>query len=115
MSLDVYLTMSVDAGGREPRVVELYWANITHNLTAMAKEAGIYKHLWRPGELGITTAQELITPLADAVELMRADPARFEASNPPNGWGVYKIFVPWVAKYLEACREYPKASVSVSR
>ena len=44
MSLDVYLT---DAEGRE-----VFSANITHNLGAMAKEAGIYMHLWRPDELG---------------------------------------------------------------
>ncbi len=32
-----------------------------------------------------------------------------------NGWGTYKNFVPWVAKYLAACEEYPDADVSVSR
>src|SRR6266496_3980933 len=43
---------------------ELYWRNITHNLNTMADAAGIYKHLWRPEELGITKAGELIAPLA---------------------------------------------------
>ena len=39
---------------REPEGA--YSANITHNLGKMAEEAGIYKHLWRPEEIGITKA-----------------------------------------------------------
>ena len=94
---------------------ELYSANITHNLTGMASEAGIYQHLWRPEELGITKAKELIQPLRDGVALMQSDPPRFEKHNSPNGWGLYKNFVPFVQKYLLACEEYPDAEVRVSR
>src|SRR5690242_20071192 len=50
--------------------------NITHNLNAMAGEAGIYKHLWRPEELGITHARQLIEPLRAGLELLRSDPER---------------------------------------
>lgn len=94
---------------------EAYSANITHNLNKMAGEAGIYEHLWRPDEIGITKAKELIEPLAKALDLMRSDPARFEAFNSPNGWGLYKHFVPWVSRYLDACRDHPEALVRVSR
>src|SRR3990172_2778745 len=62
MSLDVTLR------------TELYSANITHNLGKMAKEAGIYEHLWRPDELGIWNAGELILPLADGLAKLKADP-----------------------------------------
>jgi hypothetical protein len=51
MSLDVSITRT------QPTCV--YDANITHNLGAMAKAAGIYMHLWRPDEIGIKTASEL--------------------------------------------------------
>ena len=81
MSLDVYLTAV--------RRTEVYSANITHNLTAMAEEAGIYKHLWRPEELGIVHAGELIEPLQNGLDLMREDPQRFIQHNPENGWGSY--------------------------
>ena len=94
---------------------EVYWANITHNLNVMAKEAGIYQHLWRPEELGITRAGDLIEPLSCGVAKMEAEPERFKALNPPNGWGSYDGFVPWIKRYLEACREHPEALVSVSR
>ena len=107
MSLDVYLTRT------QPTTV--FDANITHNLGAMAEEAGIYKHLWRPEEIGITKASQLIEPLREAITLMRADPTRFEKHNASNGWGLYEHFVPWLERYLAACEEYPDADVGVSR
>jgi hypothetical protein len=92
-----------------------YSANITHNLGAMAEEAGIYKHLWRPEEIGITKAAQLIDPLRAGIALMKSDPPRFEKHNAVNGWGTYAGFVPWIEKYLAACEANPTADVSVSR
>ncbi len=104
---------------QEPVTVEhqpdLYMANITHNLGPMANEAGIYLHLWRPEELGIAKASELINPLNLALYMMRNEPDRFIFFNPPNGWGSYKDFIPWLDHYLDACKRYPDASVRVSR
>jgi len=107
MSLDVTLTAV--------RPTEVYDANITHNLGKMAAEAGIYKHLWRPEEIGIEQAGQLIEPLTAGLALLKSDPARFEAFNSPNGWGMYEHFVPFVEEYLEACRANPDATVSVWR
>lgn len=94
---------------------EVFDANITHNLNRMADEAGIYQALWRPEEIGITKAAQLIAPLFAGLELLRADPPRFEKLNPENGWGDYRGFVVFVEKYLDACREYPEAIVRASR
>lgn len=107
MSLNVYLTAI--------RPTTVFDANITHNLNRMADAAGIYKYLWRPDELGISKAKDLIEPLAAGLELMRADKARFEEFNANNGWGTYEQFLPWIEKYLAACQENPDADVSVSR
>lgn len=93
----------------------LYEANITHNLNEMAEQAGIYCHLWRPDEIGITKARELIEPLRAGLAKLRADPVYYRKFDSPNGWGTYENFVPWVAAYLSACEEYPDADVSVSR
>ena len=114
MSLDVYLTMEKceHCGNRGG---EVFSSNITHNLSQMAEEAGIYEHLWRPDEIGIDTAKDLIEPLSKGLMLMKSDPERFEKFNSPNGWGLYKNFVPWVEKYLTACKENRQALVSVSR
>lgn len=107
MSLTVYLTRM------QPATV--HQGNITHNLGPMAREAGIYQHCWRPEEIGITHARQLIEPLRAAVAAMRADPARFERHDSPNGWGRYVHFLPWLERYLAACEEYPDAEVSVCR
>jgi hypothetical protein len=94
---------------------EIFSANVTHNLNEMAKEAGIYEYLWRPEEIGITKASQLIEPLRKGLELMESDPSRFEKLNPENGWGSYERFVPWIREYLNACIENPNAEVGVSR
>jgi hypothetical protein len=107
---------------REPIVVsasddsdEVYSANITHNLNKMAKEAGIYEALWRPEEIGITHAEQLLPPLSEGYQLLTNDPDRFRQFNPENGWGTYEALVSFVADYLIACARYPAAKVSVSR
>ena len=107
MSLDVWLTTV--------RPTTVYESNITHNLGKMAEAAGIYQHLWRPEELGISRASELVEPLAAGLAMLKADPDRFHAFDAPNGWGTYKDFVPFVEKYLDACRADPDAEVRVSR
>lgn len=108
--------------GREPVVVEydddyneIYTANITHNLNRMAGEAGIYKHLWRPEEIGIQKAEQLTQPLEEGLRLLESDPQRFKEFNPPNGWGDYEGLVRFVRNYLQACREHPRADVRACR
>ncbi len=108
MSLDVYLRV------RQPSV-GVFNANITHNLAGMAKEAGIYQHLWHPEDIGITRAWQLIEPLRTGIALMKSDPERFSKHDAENGWGTYGNFVPWVEEYLAVCERFPEAYVSVSR
>lgn len=106
---------------REPSVVEIggdkcvYDANITHNLNKMASEAGLYEPLWRPGEVGITKAEQLIEPLTIGLGKLKADPAKFMKLNPSNGWGSYEGLVRFVEAYLSACHDWPNANVRVSR
>lgn len=107
--------MSLDVSLYAVRRAEVYDANITHNLTGMADAAGIYKHLWRPEEIGITKAEQLIEPLREGLAKLEADPEKYEAFNSPNGWGMYKHFVPFVRNYLAACEANPDAEISVSR
>lgn len=107
MSLDVTLT--------QPMPTRVFESNITHNLNKMAEEAGIYKHLWRPEEIDITKAEQLIEPLEKGLVLLKSDPERFKKFDAPNGWGLYEHLVGFVEEYLKACKKYPDADVSVSR
>jgi hypothetical protein len=93
----------------------VYSANITHNLTKMADEAGVYGVLWRPNENGITTAKELIDPLRESLHKLKLDPEKYKVFNPENGWGTYDGLVKFIENYLDACYEYPEAKVEVWR
>jgi len=107
--------MSLDVNLFAVRTTSVFEYNITHNLNTMAEEAGIYKELWRPEELQITKAEQLIKPLTDGLALLIAEPERFKKLNPENGWGDYEGLVTFVSKYLEACNDYPDAEIEASR
>jgi len=111
MSLDVYLEDPTAKYETE----SLYWANITHNLGEMAEKAGIYKALWRPEEIGAKYAKDIIEVVEKGLADLKSRPEYFEQFNSPNGWGMYEHFVPFVAKYLEALKEYPEGKIEVSR
>ena len=114
MSLDVTLTSPRCPTCGHPEY-EYFSANITHNLTRMAEEADLYMTLWRPEEIGITKADELIEPLRTGLALLKFDPERFKQFNSPNEWGVYENLVSFVEYTLKACEENPDATVEVSR
>lgn len=107
MSLDVILT--------RVQPTEIYSANITHNLNKMAEAAGLYELLWRPEEINITHAAQLIEPLKEGLAKLKAYPDLYRQYDSPNGWGLYEHFVPFVGHYLNACIANPDAEVSVSR
>jgi hypothetical protein len=105
---------------REPVTIpvtedSVFGLNITHNLVRMADEVGIYQCLWRPEEIGITRASELVDHLRNGLALLKSDPERFREFNPANGWGNYETLVVFVETYLAACEAYPDAKVSVWR
>ena len=120
MSLDVYLNrkryLSYDEGKTYTEDNEqVYWANITHNLGQMADKAGIYEALWRPDEIGKEKASEIVELLEKGLNDLKERPEYFKTFNSPNGWGMYEHFVPFVEKYLEACKDFPDALIEVSR
>jgi len=111
VSLDVSLHCGTADGE------ELYAANITHNLNSLAASVGLYQALWRPEELGLTRANQLIDLLERGLRRL-ADPdrrAEFRKLEPANGWGTFDGLVKFTTRYLEACREYPEAVIRVSR
>jgi hypothetical protein len=100
---------------KEYETIYVYENNITHNLWEMAEAAGIYKHLWKPEELHIYTASELIEPLKAGLKELKSNPKKYKKYNPANGWGNYENLVEFVEDYLNACKKYPSATITVSR
>lgn len=107
--------MSLDVTLRAERIVEVYEDNITHNLGAMAEAAELYYPLWRPEEISITTAYQLVPVLKAGLERLKKDPEKFKALNPSNGWGDYDGLVNFVEEYLDSCKDNPDAIIHVSR
>lgn len=107
--------MSLDVCVEVPGMVCVFQKNITHNLTKMADAAGIYKALWRPEEIEITKAGQLIPILEAGLALLKSEPDKFKAHNPENGWGTYEGLVEFVEQYLAACREFPEGKIAADR
>lgn len=108
MSLDI--SLKIDG-------VEVYESNITHNLTAMASAVSefFYKALWRPEEMGLVYAEDVLVELRKGAAKLVCAPTYYKQFNASNGWGLYEHFVPFVVNYIEACEKYPRATVSVWR
>lgn len=140
MSLNIDLIrkrwVSYDEGKTHTEENEaIYSTNITHNLGEMASKAGIYEALWRPYRLKegynipendhraeyefensvIIKAKDIIDILEAGLLDLKYRPEYFKKFDSPNGWGLYKHFVPFVEEYLEACKKYPDAIIEVSR
>ena len=112
MSLDVSL---YDIGKITGNRFYLFEANITHNITEMAEAAVIYKELWRPEEINATRAKHIIMALERGLADLKARPEYFKQYDSPNKWGVYENFVPWVEKYLNACKKYHESYIEADR
>src|SRR5699024_27164 len=101
----------------EHETKEVYSDNITHNLNKMAMQCGLYDPLWHPkgiiGESG--TAKDLIPHIEEGLNKLKNHPEVFKKFNPENGWGDYDGLVRFAEDYLEACKKYPEAIVSVWR
>ena len=91
MSLDLYID-------------DDHVGNITHNLSPMFAEAGVYEILWRGEGL---RAGDQIEALEDARIAMISEPERFRALNPPNGWGSYEVASGFIAIVCIHCRLNP--------
>jgi hypothetical protein len=109
-----------------------YTANITHNLGKMAKACGLYEVLWRPYLLfrkdfenydeemeyedSLTIkARQLIKIMEKGLRELKSHPEKYKTYDSPNSWGLYENFVPFVEKYLKACKKYPNLLVQVDR
>lgn len=135
MSLDVYLTRpnldeqaeaeckaamavldkhGIDTSGILIKT-QVFWRNITHNLNRMADALHVYDHCWRPEEIGIVRAEQLIEPLRAALNEIRNKPEAYRKFEPSNKWGTVETMTKFLEEYLAACEKYPTAAVDVSK
>lgn len=114
MSLDVSLYFEIDTGNKEYSS-QVYDENITHNLGKMAEKAGIYEALWRPEEINCKQAKDISGILFEGLKRLKRNPKHYEKFNAENRWGRYEHLVSFVQNYYDACIEFPKAKIRISR
>lgn len=111
MSYDIELYMNIDTGAPEPHwftVADI--GNYTSNVAPMWGDA--LGH--RLADLKEKTASDALPALQRAVAALEADPAKYEAMNPPNGWGDYQGALDYLRRLRDACAEHPKATIHMS-
>lgn len=107
MSYDVDLT--IDTGSDEPaHVVEC--GNYTSNVWPMWADA-LGRGL---DEFHDAPCSEAAGLLAAGIQRMEADPEKYRAMNPSNGWGDYEGALTYLRGIAEACANHPKCSIWVS-
>ncbi len=85
--------------------------NITHNLGGMFREAGLYEILWRGTGMPVV---DVLPRLEAGLDLMIADPPRFEKFNAANGWGMYPHALEFLRHVISACKENPEGVIRCS-
>ena len=104
MSLDLYITAV--------RTTTVYDSNITHDLSRMAAECGLYESLWNSHG---KRAGDLIEPVSQGIARLVLEPERFRKFDPPNGWGDFNALEKFARDFLAACIDNPDGIVEVSR
>lgn len=141
MSLDIYLEkecyVTYDKITFERKDEQVFWRNITHNLTEMADKAGIYEALWRPFKLlpnysheeelvddeyeydfeenNIVRAKDITEVMKRGLQFMKENKKMLQKLDPDNGWGSYDGLLAAVTEYTEALIDNPEAIITVSR
>lgn len=92
-----------------PGYGQVFDANMTSNVAPMWREAGCNLR-----DFDRKAARELVGPLGDALAVMAREPARFEAMNPPNGWGDFATCAKFLLELWLAAVRYPYAELRVS-
>ncbi|MDR3080970.1 MAG: hypothetical protein LBV60_08580 [Streptomyces sp.] len=110
MSYDISLRMTVDVGDPEP--VEFCPADIgnyTSNCHPMWTDALGHSL----SDLKNANAGDSLPALQKAVAAMEADPARYRAMNPKNGWGNYEGALDYLRELRNACAAFPDATIHI--
>ena len=103
MSLDIELTDKEET---------LFSANITHNLTKMWSEAGVYDALYKSDG---KDAHSVLSTLEAGLEHLKSDPTHFSQFNAENSWGLYKHAVPWLEELVLNFKKFPNATIELGK
>lgn len=117
MSWDAYLvSCCITCGHKENHGSWNYTHNCNQMISVVVEEMGhALKTHWLIGHMGKSWFEVLdgmsgkdgATFLCDVVARLEADPERFRAMNPPNGFGSYETLIPVLSDMKVASYENP--------
>lgn len=90
----------------------VYHSNMTSNVSGMWDDAGIELRLYCYDREHAGDEARVVAPLlTEAIHKMEADPERYRAMEPSNGWGSYEGTLSFLRKLRDACLMYPNARI----
>ena len=101
--------MSLDINLQAVRTVNVFYLNVPTCYKPIAEKVGILDYIWKPNELGISKAEQLISPLTIGLQLLESVPGHFGVAQE-----TLDDFVECVRKYLAACEQNPDAEISAT-
>ncbi len=103
--------MSLDFSVQVVQPTEVFSKNITHNVAAMWRMAGVYDALYNSeGE----PCRKIEAILRVGINDMLNRPNEYKALNPSNGWGNYEGALAYLQAVYLACKENPEGIIRVS-
>jgi len=104
--------MSLDIMFNRVQLTEVASENITHNVSNMWREAGIYNLLYNSEGL---LASKIVDGLEKGLADMKKWPEHYQQFDSPNGWGTYPHAVDFLARVIVDCYEFPDAVIEISK
>lgn len=91
---------------------EVYSGNMTHNVTDMWREAGVYNALYNSHGL---KAWLIIDQLAAGIGDMVTFPEKYKNMDSENGWGTYDRALPFLIEVYKNCKKNPGARIEIDK
>lgn len=104
MSLDIYF--------QQVQLTDVARENITHNVSNMWREAGIYDLLYNSEDV---LAKDIIEGLETGYLDMKNRPAHYSQFNSDNGWGTYPDALDFLKRVISDCYEFPESTIYISK
>jgi len=89
--------------------------SITYNLARMARVCGVYHACWKPEKINCFQAKHILKLLRQGLTNLQAFPDFYKQFNASNDCGIYDQFIKFLNEYINACKKYPEAIITVWR
>jgi len=104
--------MGIDISLMQVQEVEVASQNITHNLSDLWRELGIYDDLYNSED---KKAYDIILPITEAVLKLNSNLTYYKKFDSANGWGKAENGLRFLKDLLCDLTEHPNATIRISK